>query len=242
MKKGCDYIVFPLDVATAREAEKYVDLLKGRVGMFKVGLELFIREGAGVIKMIRKLSSAGIFLDLKLHDISATVEKAMEGVAALGVDLVTVHCSGSKKMLEAAVRGGRGKTRVLGVTLLTDHDAWDVAAAGFKDEFSADPGKLVLKRAGFARDTGCAGIVCSGREAAMIRSAFGPSFFIVTPGIRPGWSVPAGDDQERVTTPAQAVQSGSDLLVVGRPIRTAADPGGAADRIAREIDGVLDAV
>ncbi len=239
MKKGYEYIVFPLDVSSAREAEQYVGLLEGRVGLFKVGLELFIREGAGVVKMIRDMSSAGIFLDLKLHDISATVEKAMESVGSLGVDLVTVHCSASRKMVEAAVRGGHGKTGVLGVTLLTDHDASDVAEAGFKEEFSQDPCRLVLRRAAIARDAGCAGIVCSGVEAPLMRSTFGPSFLVVTPGIRPRWSMPVNDDQARITTPTQAVRGGADLIVVGRPIRSAADPGVAADRITREIDAVL---
>ncbi|MBF0204596.1 MAG: orotidine 5'-phosphate decarboxylase, partial [Desulfamplus sp.] len=110
MKNGKDYIVFALDVASAREAEKYVNLLKDKVGMFKIGLELFIQTGPDIISRIKDLSGAGIFLDLKFHDISETVRRVMERVAELGVDLVTVHCAASQKMLEMAVKGGRQKS------------------------------------------------------------------------------------------------------------------------------------
>jgi len=115
-KTGKDYIVFPLDFSSVKEAEDYVRILDGKVGVFKIGLELFIDQGPSVVERIRKLSQAKIFLDLKLHDISATVQRAMERIAALGVDLITVHCSSSQKMLERAVLGANGKTGVLGVT------------------------------------------------------------------------------------------------------------------------------
>lgn len=236
MRAGKDYIVFPLDVASSREAESLVRCLDNKVGMFKVGLELFVLEGPGIIRMIKGISNAGVFLDLKFHDISATVGKAMERVADLGVDLVTVHCSSSAKMLEAAVKGSRGRARVLGVTLLTDNDARVVADAGFKREFVDDPGRLVLKRARMAFEAGCAGVVCSGNEARLVRETFGTEFLVVTPGIRPAWSMVDHDDQKRVTTPAMAVREGADYIVVGRPIRSAADPGMAAEQIAVEIE------
>ncbi|MFH1156781.1 MAG: orotidine-5'-phosphate decarboxylase [Pseudomonadota bacterium] len=239
MKSGRDYIIFPLDVASMGEAEAWVRRLDGRVGMFKIGLELFILQGPSVITRVRDLSNAGIFLDLKLHDISATVRRAMERVAELGVDLVTVHCSSSARMLEMAVQGGQGRTGVLGVTLLTDNDAHVVEQAGYKDEFSRDPGRLVMKRAGMAFAAGCSGVVCSGREVASIKAAFGQGFLAVTPGIRPEWTVLEADDQKRITTPASAVLSGADLIVVGRPIRAAVNPESAAARIAEEIDSVL---
>ncbi len=239
MKRGKDYIVFPLDVSSLKEARQYVELLSNRVGMFKIGLELFIDQGPGVVGMIRKMSRAGIFLDLKLHDISVTVERAMERVAALGVDLVTVHCSSSKKMLEAAVMGGKGKTGVLGVTLLTDNDADVVRNSGFKEKYGADTKLLVLKRAAMAFEAGCSGVVCSGREARVVKERFGDDFLTVTPGIRPAWSLVAGDDQKRVTTPEIAVKQGSDLIVVGRPIKSAADPASAAESIGSEIDTAL---
>lgn len=237
-KIGKDYIVFPLDFPSVKAAGEYVRLLDGHVGMFKIGLELFIEQGPSVVRMVKENSSARIFLDLKLHDISATVQRAMERVADLGVDLVTVHCS-SLNMLEKAVAGGKGQTGVLGVTLLTDNDAETVKAGGFKPEYVKDPGELVLLRAGQARQAGCSGIVCSGQEAALIKKTFGPEFLAVTPGIRPAWTLMENDDQKRVTTPAQAVSRGSDYIVIGRPIRDAEDPVLAAQKVAGEIDAEI---
>jgi orotidine-5'-phosphate decarboxylase len=238
-KTAKDYIVFPLDFSSVKEAEDYVRILDGKVGMFKIGLELFIDQGPSVIQRIRKLSRAKIFLDLKLHDISATVQRAMGRVAALGADLVTVHCSSSQNMLERAVLGAEGKTGVLGVTLLTDNDAEAVQAQGFKTEFVNDPRLLILHRAKMAHDAGCSGVVCSGQEVKDIKERFGKAFLAVTPGIRPSWSVPENDDQKRITTPGQAVALGSDLLVIGRPLRDAADPAGAALKVIQEIEGAL---
>ena len=233
-----DFIVFPLDFPSKEAALSYVRLLDGHVGMFKIGLELFIQEGPAVVEEVRALTRAKIFLDLKLHDISATVGRAMARVAGLGVDLITVHCA-SAHMLEAAVQGGGEKSAVLGVTLLTDNDASTVEAGGFRDAYVRSPMDLVLLRAGMARAAGCAGVVCSGRETAAIKKAFGPEFLAVTPGIRPEWSLPANDDQKRVTTPARAVASGSDYIVIGRPIRDAEDPVKAAQMVAGEIDRAL---
>lgn len=238
-KQGKDYIVFPLDFSSVKEAKEYVKLLDGKVGMFKIGLELFIDQGPSVIQMVKEESSAKIFLDLKLHDISATVLRAMGRVANLGVDLVTVHCSSSVAMLEKAVKGGKGKTGVLGVTLLTDNDRDIVSASGFKDEFVKDPLRLVMHRAKMAYDAGCKGVVCSGMEVQQIKKRFGNSFLAVTPGIRPAWTLLENDDQKRVTTPGQAVTRGSDLIVIGRPIRDADDPGLAAQKIIKEIEAAL---
>ncbi len=244
--KGCcmqkiakDYMVFPLDFASVKEAKSYVRLLNDHVGMFKIGLELFIDQGPSVVAMVRELSRAKIFLDLKLHDISATIKRAMGRVADLGVDLVTVHCASSCQMLEMAVEGSRGKTGILGVTLLTDNDAQVVEESGFKERFVKDPNELVLVRARMAHAAGCMGVVCSGREVEQIKKEFGRNFLAVTPGIRPEWSLLENDDQKRVTTPSQAVRLGSDFLVIGRPIRDAADPVKAAQKVAREIDTAL---
>lgn len=238
-KQGKDYIVFPLDFSSVKEAKEYVKLLDGKVGMFKIGLELFIDQGPSVVQMVKEMSSAKIFLDLKLHDISATVLRAMGRVANLGVDLVTVHCSSSRVMLEKAVEGGKGKTGVLGVTLLTDNDRDIVSASGFKDEFVKDPLRLVMHRAKMAYDAGCKGVVCSGMEVQQIKKHFGNSFLAVTPGIRPAWTLLENDDQKRVTTPGQAVTRGSDLIVIGRPIRDADDPGLAVQKIIKEIEAAL---
>lgn len=232
MKQAKDYIIFPLDVPTLAEAKPYISLLSSHVGMFKVGLELFIRSGPEVVKYIKTRSPAGIFLDLKLHDIPVTVERAMRSVAELGVDLATVHCGESSAMLEAAVAGGGGRVRVLGVTVLTSVSEQDLSAAGFH----TDVFKLVLKRAAMAKATGLSGVVCSGLEVESIKDACGSNFLCVTPGIRPSWETVGKDDQQRVCTPAGAIHDGADYLVIGRPIRDAADPREAARRLAEEIE------
>lgn len=236
---GKDRLVFALDLPSANEAEEYARLLRGRVGMFKIGLELFVEAGPDIVRRVRELGKAGIFLDLKFHDISRTVERSMARVADLGVDLMTVHCASSLEMLKMAVKGSGGRTGVLGVTVLTDNDPATIEAGGFKMAYVADLQALVMKRAAMACEAGCRGVVCSGHEAAGIKKRFGKDFLTVTPGIRPEWSVTEGDDQKRVTTPAMAIEAGADLLVVGRPIKTATDPAVAADRIAEEIERAL---
>ena len=227
MRQAKDYIIFPLDVPTLAEAKPFISLLSSHVGMFKVGLELFIRSGPEVIRYIKTESSAGIFLDLKLHDIPATVARAMRSVTELGVDLATVHCGESSAMMEAAVSGGGGRVRILGVTVLTSVSGEDLRAAGFHMEIDA----LVAKRAAMAKAAGLSGVVCSGLEVNKIKDACGNDFLCVTPGIRPSWENVGKDDQQRVCTPAGAIRDGADYLVIGRPIRDAEDPrrGGPAD-------------
>ena len=239
MKHAKDYIVFPLDVPSIKTAQHYVELLSESVGMFKVGLELFIRSGPGIIDFIKTSGSAEVFLDLKLHDIPVTVFRAVESIADLGVALATVHCGETPRMLEAAVEGAKGRVGILGVTVLTSVANEDIKASGFKDMFCDDMGRLVEKRAAMAKAAGCTGIVCSGLEVKIIKERFGRDFIAVTPGIRPEWDVTGKHDQRRITTPARAVSDGSDYLVIGRPIRDAADPKAAAVRIAQEIETVL---
>jgi len=234
-----DYIIFPLDVPSLAAAEDCVRQLAGHVGMFKVGLELFIQCGPAVMTMIRENSDAGVFLDLKLHDIPATVERAMARVAAYGVELATVHIGESQKMLEAAVKGAGNKVKVLGVTVLTSVSGQDIADAGFLPEYAEDVVQLVERRAQRARAAGCAGVVCAGTEVGEIKSRFGRDFLAITPGIRPAWEKTAGDDQKRIVTPADAIYGGSDYLVIGRPIRDAADPARAARRIGDEIAAAI---
>ncbi len=236
MKQAKDYIIFPLDVPSLDEAKRYIALLSEYVGMFKVGLELFIRSGPEIITHINDAGSAKIFLDLKLHDIPATVSRAMNSIADLGVTFATVHCGESPEMLKAAVKGSNGKAGVLGVTVLTSVSNDDIKAAGFKDTYYSNMKNLVLKRATTAKDAGCTGIVCSGLEVEMIKKNLGNSFITVTPGIRPAWELSKKDDQQRVTTPAQAIKNGSDYIVIGRPIRDAEDPKAAAIKVAEEIE------
>ena len=239
MTQDKDYIIFPLDVATIEAAKKYIGWLAERVGLFKVGLELFIRCGPEIIEFIHSQTAARVFLDLKLHDIPATVSRAMSRIADLGVAFATVHVSENRRMLEAAVEGSGGKVGILGVTVLTSVSAKDLESAGYRPVFYDDVPQLVLLRAQQAREAGCAGVICSGHEAGQIKEKFGKDFLAVTPGIRPAWTVNAKEDQRRITTPAQAITAGADYLVIGRPIRDAEDPRQAAVRIAKEIEAVL---
>jgi len=239
MKQAKDYIIFPLDVPTEKAAKEYVELLSESVGMFKVGLELFIRSGPELIDFIKTSGNAAVFLDLKLHDIPETVFRAMEGIADLGVAFTTVHCGETLKMLEAAVSGAMGRVSVLGVTVLTSISSEDIKTAGFRKPFYEDLTRLVIERADMAKTAGCVGIVCSGQEVKMIKKTLGRDFIAVTPGIRPIWDDMETHDQKRVVTPAIAVKNGSDYLVIGRPIRDANHPKEAALRIAEEIETVL---
>jgi len=234
-RAGVESIIFPLDVPTREEARGLIRELSGCVGMFKVGLELFLHAGPEVVRTVLAEGKARVFLDLKLHDIPATVGRAMARIVDLGVTFATVHCGESPEMLRFAVAGSGGRVGVLGVTVLTSVSLADLGAAGFREDLVTDPTALVLERARTAREAGCAGIVCSGREAAMVKARFGSDFVAVTPGIRPSWAG-GGDDQRRVATPAEAVRNGADYLVIGRPIRDAADPRKAALRIAGEIE------
>ena len=239
MKNAKDYIIFPLDVTSTNEAKKYVELLAESVGMFKVGLELFVHSGPEVIRFIHSQCACRIFLDLKLHDIPATVKRAMARIADLEVAFATVHVGESRRMLEAAVEGSRGRVGILGVTLLTSVSAADLKLAGYRDDLSGDLRRTVMQRAEIARAAGCAGVVCSGLEAKKIKEKLGKDFLAVTPGVRPAWAVTANEDQKRIATPAQAITAGADYLVIGRPIRDAQDPRQAAAQIAAEIEDAL---
>jgi orotidine-5'-phosphate decarboxylase len=232
-------LIFALDVPDGRTARGYIDRLSGRVGLFKVGLELFVRDGRQVIDDIRAAGDAGIFLDLKLHDIPATVNRAMKNIAGMGVRLTTVHCAGQKDMLKAAADGAGGRVGVLGVTVLTSVGGRDLREAGFADAYADDVSRLVALRAAAAAECGLDGVVCSPLEAPLVKQEQGMHFLAVTPGIRSAAQAVDKDDQQRVMTPAAAVKNGADYIVVGRPIRDAADPEAAADQICAQIENVL---
>lgn len=240
MRQPQDYIIFPLDVPATEDAERLVRLLSGHVGMFKVGLELFIKAGPGIVRFIRQTGDTPVFLDLKLHDIPVTVSRAMAKIADLGVAFATVHCEGGRQMLQAAVEGSGGRVGVLGVTVLTSLDRRDVLDAGYREELAADMPRLVTLRAETAKAAGCAGVICSGLEVEMVKQRISGEFLAVVPGIRPAKTDRVPDDQRRVATPARAIQWGADYLVIGRPIRDARDPLAAARRIADEIKSALD--
>ena len=233
-----DRLIFPLDVPNKTEAERLISRLKDDVGLFKVGLELFVSEGPGILKAIRELTPAGIFLDLKLHDIPETVRRAFLAASAYGPRFVTVHCDAGEGFLREVAENNPGHTQILGVTVLTSLSSQNLARTGFQEEYVRDLLKLVLLRAGIAKEAGCQGIVCSGQEVAAVKREF-PDLIAVTPGIRPAWSIVGQDDQKRVVTAAGAVKSGADYIVVGRPIRDAKDPADAARRVAEEIASAL---
>jgi len=216
-----------LDVPDLAAAERLASRLAGHVGLFKIGLELFVAHGGAAVEAIRKFGSP-IFLDLKLHDIPQTVERAARGVAALGVEYVTVHASGGAEMIRAA-RRALPRTRLLAVTVLTSLGTQDLEGIGLARD-------AVSRLARLAIAAGADGVVCSPQEVAALRVELGPAPLLVVPGIRPTGA--ASGDQRRTGTPAEAVRAGASILVVGRPLRDAADPAGAADAIAREIRAI----
>jgi orotidine-5'-phosphate decarboxylase len=226
-------LIFALDVPGKKEAKHYAKVLEGVVGCFKIGLELFISEGPDIVKMIQDQSAANIFLDLKLHDIPATVRGALRSAKKLGVRYITIHSTEGEEILETAQEVKGSGLEVLAVTVLTSTSASSLASLGIREDINA--AALVLDRAIRAQNSGCAGVVCSGEEAKLVKSKCGGDFKIVVPGIRPEWAHVLGDDQNRIATPSQAIEDGADMIVVGRPIRDANDPREAAQKIIEEI-------
>lgn len=231
-------LIFALDVGgDLEEALSWVDRLWDHVGLFKVGKESFVRYGTEIVRQIHA-RGGGVFLDLKFHDIPNTVARAAEAACELGVAMFNIHAFGGAKMMTetaAAVRGhaersGKRPPVVLAVTVLTSLNDGDLKLLGL----NRGTRETALHLARLAQDSGISGVVASAEDAAAIRKACGGGFLIVTPGIRAAGEV-AGDDQKRIVTPAAAVSSGADYLVVGRPISKAADPVLAADAIAEEI-------
>jgi orotidine-5'-phosphate decarboxylase len=228
-----EFLCVALDSSDREWIRKTANLLADHVGWLKVGLEAFSAHGPAVVEELSDLGPR-IFLDLKLHDIPATVGRAAANCAACGASMLTVHAAGGRAMLEAAVDGARKGSRgsppkVVAVTVLTSLDSNSLSDL----EIERSPADLVSAWAGLARGCGLDGVVASAHEAVDLRRQFGDDFLIVTPGIRPASS--ATDDQLRVVTPADAIMAGSDVLVVGRPITGAADPVAAARRILEEI-------
>jgi len=226
-------LIVALDVATADEARARVDRRSGRVGLFKVGSQLFTAAGP---QLVREIVGRGelVFLDLKYHDIPNTVANAVAEACRLGVSLMTVHALGGKAMMEAAVGALPAVgTRLLAVTILTSHDQASLGAIGLEGAVSDS----VQRLARLAQQAGADGVVASPLEAELVRGACGPDFLIVTPGIRPAGA--KADDQARAASPAAALRAGASYVVVGRPIAGAADPAAAAAAVVEEMESVL---
>lgn len=223
-------LIVALDVDTRKQAAALVEALDGAADFFKIGYQLFY--GGDGFALGKELLASGkrVFFDLKLLDIDNTVERGVAAIARTGATMLTVHAY--PQCMRAAVKGAAGSgLTILGVSVLTSMDDNDVAEAGF----ARDTAGLVSLRAGQAKAAGVGGLVCSPREAAMVRAIVGPDMAIVTPGIRPSGS--AVGDQKRVMGPAEAIQAGASHLVVGRPITDAADPASAARQILAEMRG-----
>ena len=221
-------LIVALDVPDIPAARALVKRLGDAAVFYKIGLELFM--GAGFFEFLAELrgQKKKVFVDLKFFDIPETVARAVKSLAERGADFCTVH--GNQAIMEAAAKAKNGQLRVLAVTALTSLDRGDLDDLGFK----CDVGELVLSRAKRALAAGCDGVVSSGLEVERLRKEIGPKLVCVTPGIRPVDNK-ADSDQKRVMTPGAAIKAGADYIVVGRPIRDAADPRQAAQAIQDEI-------
>jgi orotidine-5'-phosphate decarboxylase len=222
-----DRLIVALDVETVEAARALVATLGPAVSFYKIGMELAYGGG---LELARELKDAGkrVFIDLKLHDIGATVERATRQIARLNMDFLTVH---AYPQTMAAARAGAGDLKLLAVTVMTSYDDADLAAAGY----AFGVADLVARRAAQAKTAGIDGLILSPLELSAIRPVVGPKMLLVTPGVRPA-GADAGD-QKRIMTPAQAIAASADHIVVGRPVTRAADPRAAAEAIVAEIAG-----
>ena len=232
-------LIFALDMGDGiDETLQWVERLRGRVGVYKIGKEAFTHFGPEIVRRIRGLGGR-VFLDLKFHDIPNTVARAAEGAVRLGVAMFNLHALGGREMMEKTVQAAQKAARetgapmplVLAVTVLTSLNDRDLAELGFRQSTRA----LATHLAAAARRAGMGGVVASPRDILSIREACGPDFAIVTPGIRLAGDGVEQDDQKRIDTPREAIRNGADYIVVGRPIRLARDPAEAAERIVEEI-------
>ena len=236
MMSPAERIIVPLDVASEKEAIALVQQLPA-VSFWKVGLELFVSSGPGVLSYLKDQGKR-IFLDLKFHDIPNTMAGACRAAAAYGVDLMTVHAPAGRTALQqaqqAAVAGaaacGYPPPNLIAVTVLTSLDARSLA---FELKIPLELSDYALQMALLAQESNLAGIVCSPHEADLLRRTCGDDFLLVCPGVRPDWA--AKGDQRRVMTPAQAIAAGASYLVIGRPITAADEPCAAFERICQEL-------
>ncbi|MEP6461879.1 MAG: orotidine-5'-phosphate decarboxylase [Frankiaceae bacterium] len=223
-------IAVALDAPDLDTAARWASLVTPYVSVVKVGLQLFCRYGPDVVAVVRGGSRVGLFLDLKLHDIPATVAGAAQSVARLKPRYLTVHATGGTAMIRAAVEAVPD-VQIAAVTVLTSMTGADLDAVGL----AGPPADAVRRLAALSVAAGARAIVCSPQEVAGVRAEVGPGITLITPGVRPFGA--DAQDQARVATPAQALADGADLLVVGRPITGAADPASAAAQLAADLAG-----
>jgi orotidine-5'-phosphate decarboxylase len=232
-----DKIIFALDVADKDEAGKWISVLKGRVGFFKIGLELFTAAGPDIVSLVKE-AGIKVFLDLKFHDIPNTVAGAVRSAVRLGVDMMTLHLSGGSTMIAAGVEAAREESanlgikrpKIIGVSVLTSLGDSDMKELGFR----SNAVEQVMTLLSVALKSGADGMVCSPADLDSVKPHAPKGFTIITPGIRPAGADKG--DQSRVATPASAIKAGSSLLVIGRPISAAADPVKALELIASEME------
>jgi orotidine-5'-phosphate decarboxylase len=238
-----DKLIIALDVPDLLEAEILINDLRDYASMFKVGLELFTREGIGLFELFDN-TGVSIFFDGKFHDIPNTVARASQAIAYQGVDMFNVHALGGRQMMEAAVEASRAicmeseltPPKVLAVTILTSIDEHVLnKELGINEDMDT----TVLRLAKMAKECGLDGVVASAQEAPKLREALGPDFLLVTPGVRPDWA--ETNDQARAVTPYQAITSGADYLVIGRPITGANSRRDAAQRVLDEMEAGMSA-
>ena len=233
MTKPTDRIFVALDTTDVEEARSLARRLKGSVGGAKLGLEFFTANGAGGVRAIGK-AGMPLFLDLKFHDIPNTVAGAVRAAVKLRPRIMTIHAGGGPAMMRAAAEAATEASKeqnvkrplIVGVTVLTSLDTDDLTAVGQ----NGPPADQVVRLAQLAKESDLDGVVCSPKEAALVRQACGPDFKLVVPGIRPSLSL--SGDQKRTAGPADAVNAGADYLVIGRPITRAPDPAAAARAMA----------
>jgi orotidine-5'-phosphate decarboxylase len=232
VQHGSAPVAVALDAPDLESAARWAGLVTPHVSTVKIGLELYLRYGPDVVATVRGASGVQVFLDLKLLDIPATVAGAARAVSRLRPDFLTVHAIGGPRVVRAAVEAAPG-TCVAAVTVLTSMGDGDLVTVGMPGPVS----DMVRRLSVMAVAAGARGLVCSPREVAAVRAEVGPDIMLITPGVRPAGS--AMDDQARVATPEEAIRGGADLLVIGRPITGAADPGAAAATIAASLRRVL---
>lgn len=236
-----DRLILAVDTSTVDGARRIIDELRDYVGVFKIGLELFMNAGPSILSLFQE-QSLKVFFDGKFLDIPNTVAKASEAVARAGVEMFTVHATGGASMLQAcaqasaraAAAAGKEPPIILGVTVLT---SLDQTALSEELNVRGTISEQVLSLAQLCERSGVTGIVASAEEVSALRGLLGSAMVLVTPGVRPVWA--ETNDQSRVVTPGQALKNGSDYLVIGRPITGAADRRDAAKRILDEMDDAL---